>query len=1001
MKKINYKNKKGITIIALTITIIVLLILAGVSISMLVGDNKVLNKSEESKKETEIMQYQDKLEVLKQFEHMNNYTDNIEGFLNNYIQVVEKDAMFNSNKGIIPDVENGIVTVITKEGYKFEVSFDDVIYVGDENDSDSDININDVRITIVTNPTDWTNQKVKVKILANTNKLIKQYSIDGGTNWKKYEQDIEIQDNGVVIQARAINNNNEITKIITKKIDNIDRLAPNSFTIKTTNTSNSITVEGTTTDKEATTKDGKSDIRGYKFSKDNGASWTDIKTEGKYTFEDLKLGSTYHIKVKAIDNAGNEIETSTKDVTVKEQEYTLTVNPNGGTWNNTKENTIIKQDGGTTKEIANPIPPDGHAITFNGNGGSNPATQIQKKTFTKWTKGGAGFLSGTTYKFGIGNGVLTANYIDNSMTLPSSTREGYTFEGWYDAANGGNKIGNAGEEYTPTEAKTLYAHWTVKKITVTFIRNTSATDNTSTTQTFTYGVTGQKFSNKGWSKTNYELIGWNINRSATTAQYSTLSGVSDSWIEQKAPSITIYAIWRPSPSVTITTQPSNQTVVSGNGFLFNVEASGRGTISYQWYYSATSNSASDWKPASTIQQYKGTSNMGLDGRYIYCKVTATVGESSVSTNSSVVRLNVQAANYSTEKSGKITYYNTLGQAFNGATSGGGDTGGGTITVLNSNTDPSNAINSKDIKINMNGKTITRSKYIGTNAGTLTIAGEGKINNNNTDGGYAILGKGGNLTISDNVRVDSEQHAITMTTGNLNINSGYFYGKGGDVIIYGGNEHKGGTVTIKNAHIYAPKKNTSAVILKEGNYAVTITDSLLGNGASSVASALNSYKSASGTLIISTKGEVKINGKTAVYAGPYGGSAIGVKAATTVRFLGNSCVYASNFGDSETANGRYCVNVWTSGSTIEFNSKGRFFASGKNVAHAENESKIIYQITKGDFAAEDSKYMFHSGSTDWKEYLGDSASKNYYWMDSLTTKDVKKSVSCYYCRVGSW
>ena len=179
MKKINYKNKKGITIIALTITIIVLLILAGVSISMLVGDNKVLNKSEESKKETEIMQYQDKLEVLKQFEHMNNYTDNIEGFLNNYIQVVEKDAMFNSNKGII-------------------------LYVGDENDSDSDININDVRITIVTNPTDWTNQKVKVKILANTNKLIKQYSIDGGTNWKKYEQDIEIQDNGVVIQARAI-----------------------------------------------------------------------------------------------------------------------------------------------------------------------------------------------------------------------------------------------------------------------------------------------------------------------------------------------------------------------------------------------------------------------------------------------------------------------------------------------------------------------------------------------------------------------------------------------------------------------------------------------------------------------------------------------------------------------------------------------------------------------------------------------------------------------------
>ena len=169
-------------------------------------------------------------------------------------------------------------------------------------------------------PTDWTNQKVKVKILANTNELIKQYSTDEGKNWRKYEQDIEIQDNGTAVWARAINNNNEITKTITKKIDNIDRLAPNSFVVKTTNTSNSITVEGTTTDQEATTKDGKSDIRGYKFSKDNGVNWTDIKAEGKYTFEDLKLGVTYQIKVKAIDKAGNEVETSTKDVTIKEDE---------------------------------------------------------------------------------------------------------------------------------------------------------------------------------------------------------------------------------------------------------------------------------------------------------------------------------------------------------------------------------------------------------------------------------------------------------------------------------------------------------------------------------------------------------------------------------------------------------------------------------------------------------------------------------------------------------
>ena len=46
------KNKKGITLIALIITIIVLLILAGVSISMVVGENGILNRATEASKKT-------------------------------------------------------------------------------------------------------------------------------------------------------------------------------------------------------------------------------------------------------------------------------------------------------------------------------------------------------------------------------------------------------------------------------------------------------------------------------------------------------------------------------------------------------------------------------------------------------------------------------------------------------------------------------------------------------------------------------------------------------------------------------------------------------------------------------------------------------------------------------------------------------------------------------------------------------------------------------------
>ena len=49
-----FKSKKGITLIALVVTIIILLILAGVSIAMLTGNNGVLTQGKRAKEETEI-----------------------------------------------------------------------------------------------------------------------------------------------------------------------------------------------------------------------------------------------------------------------------------------------------------------------------------------------------------------------------------------------------------------------------------------------------------------------------------------------------------------------------------------------------------------------------------------------------------------------------------------------------------------------------------------------------------------------------------------------------------------------------------------------------------------------------------------------------------------------------------------------------------------------------------------------------------------------------------
>ena len=46
-----------------------------------------------------------------------------------------------------------------------------------------------------------------------------------------------------------------------------------------------------------------------------------------------------------------------------------------------------------------------------------------------------------------------------SVTLPSATKGTDSFLGWFDAAEGGNKIGEAGASYTPTADIELFAHW--------------------------------------------------------------------------------------------------------------------------------------------------------------------------------------------------------------------------------------------------------------------------------------------------------------------------------------------------------------------------------------------------------------------------------------------------------------------------------------------------------------------------------------------------------------
>lgn len=56
----------------------------------------------------------------------------------------------------------------------------------------------------------------------------------------------------------------------------------------------------------------------------------------------------------------------------------------------------------------------------------------------------------------------TLGQTNSSITLPTPTRSGYTFNGWFDAATGGTKIGDGGSSYLPSANANIqmYAQWT-------------------------------------------------------------------------------------------------------------------------------------------------------------------------------------------------------------------------------------------------------------------------------------------------------------------------------------------------------------------------------------------------------------------------------------------------------------------------------------------------------------------------------------------------------------
>ena len=192
-------------------------------------------------------------------------------------------------------------------------------------------------------------------------------------------------------------------------------------------------------------------------------------TRTGYTF----LGwSTSASATSATYSAGSSITLSESDILYavwKINSYSLTVNPNGGTWNGSTASQAFMQNYNTTKSI--PLP------TWEGH------------TFSGWLLSGGGKIASTgavatTYTYGTSNGTLTARWDTNdyivtfdaetnggsgstSMTveygtaigeIPVPVRKNYSFIGWFTEPTGGTQIT---EDYEVTENVILYAQFEI------------------------------------------------------------------------------------------------------------------------------------------------------------------------------------------------------------------------------------------------------------------------------------------------------------------------------------------------------------------------------------------------------------------------------------------------------------------------------------------------------------------------------------------------------------
>lgn len=288
------KKESGITVIVLVVTIVVLLILAGVSISLIIKRNGIISKAEVAKQETEIADEKEKINLSAVAAQANNEEAVIRR--NDFDKELKK--FFNEDYTLEPDsdAEEYEVT-FKKSGRKYTIK---------SGITKEELNpeLNDTNTTFSSSPSGWTNGNVIVSVKTTVQSYTLQTSKDG-KNWDEASEQT-FTANGTMY-VRLWDGKASVSEM-TYKVANIDKSTPEvSATALNTN---SIKISAS---------DSESGIIGYAVttSSTKPENFTGVTNTKSFENSISKLthNTTYYVWIK--DKAGNTSQYSLKTPELK------------------------------------------------------------------------------------------------------------------------------------------------------------------------------------------------------------------------------------------------------------------------------------------------------------------------------------------------------------------------------------------------------------------------------------------------------------------------------------------------------------------------------------------------------------------------------------------------------------------------------------------------------------------------------------------------------------